>query len=202
MNLAVVAVLFGVAGHAVEPPPVVTRSEWGARPPVLEMRPHRPTRLTIHHSGVASNPNRGLEDKLRGLQAFSQREDRLASGRTKPAWADIPYHWYIGVDGRIGEARDPRFAGDTNTEYDPTGHLSIVLEGNFDVEEPTAAQIRSLWRLSEYLALRHQIEPSFIAGHLDYAATACPGKNLIGEVRKIARRVELRRKAGGTLTAR
>lgn len=187
----------GLAGTAVAPPEIVSGDARGARPPRFEMRVPTRTHLTIHHDGARSNPNRSREDKLRGLQAFSQREDRLASGRTKPAWPDVPYHWSIGVDGRIGEARDPRFAGDTNTEYDPAGHLLIVFEGDFEEEGPNGPQIRALWRLSESLVFRYGIDASRVAGHLDFARTACPGKNLIGEVRKIARRVDLRRRALG-----
>lgn len=71
----------------------VSRTAWGAKAPVLPMTPHAPARLTIHHTGTAQNHGRTIEQKLSGLQAFSQRADSLASGRQKPAWADVPYHY-------------------------------------------------------------------------------------------------------------
>ena len=39
------------------------------------------------------------------------------------------------------------YAGDTATSYDPHGHLLVVLEGDFNLEDPTAAQLDSLVRV-------------------------------------------------------
>lgn len=185
------ATLLLLASSAPPQPAIVSREEWGAKPRLEGARPHTIRLLTIHHTGVKSNPNRSLEDKLRGLQAFSQREDKLASGRTKPAWPDIPYHYYISHDGRIGQGREWFFAGDTNTEYDPAGHLLFVLEGEFDQETPTEAQLKSLRELTVWAVWKWRLSSDKIAGHKDVSAqTACPGKNLdqyLPELRKIVR---------------
>ncbi len=178
-------------------PQMLTREQWGAKPPVPPWREHKPFRITIHHAGVGSNHERSLIDKLQGLQAFSQREDKLASGQTKPPWPDIPYHWYIDIHGQIAEARDPSLAGDTNTEYDPAGHLLIVLEGNFEVEEPTAGQIRALDAMVMYLAEKYGVRPEHIGAHKDFAQTSCPGKNLYPEVAKLRDRWSLALKTRG-----
>lgn len=159
-------------------PPLVTRKEWGAKPPALPMIAHQPSRLTIHHTGVKSNRNLTLEEKLRGLQAFSQREDRLASGKTKPAWPDVPYHYYIDITGRTGEGRDVHYKGDTNTTYDPAGHVLVVLEGNFEVESPTSAQLASLRQMVEWLTSEWRIPSARIGAHRDFAQTDCPGDSL------------------------
>src|SRR5687768_15955972 len=58
----------------------VPRPAWGAHAPVLPMAEHVPRRLTIHHTATAQNPARPVEQKMSGLQAFSQRDDSLASG--------------------------------------------------------------------------------------------------------------------------
>ncbi|MBL8087000.1 MAG: N-acetylmuramoyl-L-alanine amidase [Chthonomonas sp.] len=163
-------------------PTIVTREEWGAkiRRPGAQLQ--RISKITIHHTGVASAPLRSLEDKLRGLQAFSQREDKLADGRTKPAWVDIPYHYYISIDGRVGEGRRWRYTGDTNTEYDPTGHLLIVVEGNFEIEKPTDAELVTLRQMVLWAAKKFHVPVEEIKGHGDYAKTDCPGKALIAEL--------------------
>jgi len=175
-------------------PPIVARADWGARPMLPGARRHPITNITIHHTGVRSAPARSLVDKLRGLQAFSQRAERLASGRWKPAWPDIPYHFYISWDGRIGEARDPAYAGDTNTEYDPVGHLLIVVEGEFDQETPTEPQLRSLDTLTLWAAERWRVPAFRIAGHRDFSAqTACPGRALDAYLPQLRNFVRLRR---------
>ena len=126
---------------------------------------------------------------MRSLQAFSQSEGILAGGRRKPAWPDVPYHFYIGLDGRIAEARDINFVGDTNTDYDPTGHVLIVLEGNFEKEHASQQQLRALDELSLWLAVTWKIPAAKIKGHRDYAATACPGKNLLNKLPRLRKNI-------------
>ena len=156
----------------------LSRAEWGARAPVAPMEGHRPSRITIHHTATPQAPARTLTQKLRGLQGFSQAPGALASGGTKPAWPDVPYHYYVAVDGTVGEGRDAGYVGDSNTAYDPRGHLLIVVEGNFETEQPTPAQWAALVRLAAQVAGRWDIDPATIDGHRDFAQTLCPGKNL------------------------
>jgi hypothetical protein len=172
---------------------LVSRTEWGAKPPVLPMKAHTLTRLTIHHTGTNQNFDRTVADKLRGLQLFSQRDDSLASGRLKPAWPDVPYHFYVGVDGVVGEGRDWRYAGDTNTEYDPAGHLLVVVEGNFQKDTLTTAQRRTLDVIVPALAQRFRIPASRLASHRDYARTECPGANLYAELPRYRELIRARR---------
>lgn len=175
------------ASQPAEPaPPMLTRAEWGSRPPVLPMRAHAPRRITIHHTGVRSDTTRALVAKLQGLQQWSQRDDSLAGGRRKPAWPDIPYHYYIDIRGQIAEARDVNYVGDTNTEYDPSGHILVVVEGNFEVEQPNDAQLAALRVTTRWLARTWRVPSDSIAAHRDFARTTCPGRSLyayIGELR-------------------
>jgi hypothetical protein len=161
---------------------VVSRAAWSARPPVLPTKAHVPQRITIHHTATALNHNRTLEEKLRGLQAFSQRDDSLADGRRKPAWADVPYHFYVAADGRVGEGREWRWVGDSNTPYDPAGHLLVVIEGNFEREQLTDAQRATLDRLIPALARRFSVPGSLLGAHRDFARTSCPGTNVMSEL--------------------
>lgn len=195
--VAAVSLAAGCAG--VQPAPMIpanvefiSRAEWGAKPPVLPMRAHTLTRLTIHHTGTSQNPARSVSEKLQGLQLFSQRDDSLASGRRKPAWADVPYHFYVAVDGAVGEGRDWRYAGDSNTAYDPAGHLLVVVEGNFQRDTLTSAQRATLDALVPALARHFGIAADMLASHRDYADTECPGAYLYAELprfRELIRRV-------------
>jgi hypothetical protein len=163
----------------------VPRAAWGARAPVLPMTQHVPKRLTIHHTATVQNPTRTIEAKLSGLQAFSQRDDSLASGRKKPAWADVPYHYYVAVDGAVAEGREWRYVGDTNTEYDPAGHLLVVVEGNFEADTLTSAQSRTLNALVPALARHFHITAPMLGGHRDFANTLCPGRTLYAEIPRL-----------------
>lgn len=182
--------LAGCAPHAARPVVrevpaelrLVSREAWGARPPVLPMRAHEPVRLTIHHTATTQDLGRDVGAKLRGLQAFSQRDDSLSSGQKKPAWPDVPYHYYVAVDGSVGEGRDWHYAGDSNTPYDPSGHLLVVVEGNFQKDSLTSAQRHALDVLVPALAARFGIPADRLASHRDYARTDCPGERLYAEL--------------------
>lgn len=168
-------------------PDIVTRQHWGAKEPAFAMSPHLPRFITVHHTAVRQQPKVSVVQKMRNLQTFSQTEAHLPTGRRKPEWADVPYHFYIDCAGRIAEGRNMDYAGDTNTPYNPTGHIQVVLEGNFEAEEPSHQQLRSLEQLALWLALMRDIGVSDIKGHKDYVATACPGKNVhakLPELRK------------------
>jgi hypothetical protein len=162
----------------ISKPEIISRESWKAKKPVGKGKTHTIKFITIHHSASNQKPTRPIEQKLRNLQNFSQSRAKLASGKTKPAWFDVPYHYYIAPDGKIAEARQIEFAGDTNTSYDPTGHALIVLEGNFEIEEPTAEQIAAMKLLTAWLADKYEVNIDNIKAHNDYTSTACPGKNL------------------------
>ncbi|MFW5696945.1 MAG: peptidoglycan recognition family protein [Fimbriimonadaceae bacterium] len=180
--------ILGVA-LAVPVPDIVTREEWGANQPVIDLEEHEIVTITIHHTGTRQNEERTLEDKLRGLQSFSQSEGRLASGKFKPAWADIPYHYYIDVTGRIGEGRSIEYPGDSNTSYNPAGHALIVVEGSFPLDELRPEQKESLYELTAYLADKYEVPANTILGHNDWTPgeTVCPGTtitNLLPDLRQ------------------
>lgn len=165
-------------------PAMMRREDWGAKPMVLDLPAHTITHITVHHTGVKQNPERSFVDKLRGLQAWSQREDKLASGQTKPQWADIPYHYYIDVNGEIGECRPVGVPGDTNTDYDTTGHALVVVEGLFPEDHLSYAQRKALRNVVTWLAFRFDVPAERVQGHSDMAPgqTTCPGETLVKEL--------------------
>ncbi len=167
----------------------ISREEWGAQPPILEMQPHTIERITIHHSAVLASPDMDPVKKMQGLQNFSQSNTVLGNGKPKPAWADVPYHFVIYPNGEVAEGRGPQFVGDTNTKYDPSGHLLINVEGNFEEQQPTEEQMEALIQLVTSASRHYQVEAEFIEGHRDFAQTACPGKNLWEKLEGLRERV-------------
>jgi hypothetical protein len=133
--------------------------------------PQRITSITLHHEG-SPEPLRPKDDpvrKLRGLQSWG------ASDRN---WWDVPYHFLIDLDGRMYEGRDWHYMGETNTTYDPTGHLLISVLGNYNRQEPTQAQLNAIADLMAWAVQRFHVPLDSIRGHYQYAETNCPGKNL------------------------
>ncbi|MEM6334779.1 MAG: peptidoglycan recognition family protein [Planctomycetota bacterium] len=159
---------------------ILTREQWQAKPPAFDMIPQTVDAITIHHTAMPQRPDRDPGQALRNLQAFSQREDTLANGKHKKAWADVPYHFYIHPTGTIVEARDLNYQGDTNTNYDLQGQAQIVLEGNFEEIDPTPEQLQSLTQLVAALQQQYDIPTTRIATHGERAPnqTLCPGKSL------------------------
>lgn len=154
------------------PAPVITldimpRESWGAQAadPSL-MQYHTIERLTVHHAGDQSATTGPA--RYRSWQAF-----HIGRG-----WGDLAYHYIIGLDGTVYSARDPRYAGATGTNYDPASHLLIVVEGNFNQDDPTPAQLDALVRVLAWASIAFEVSPSTISGHRDHASTACPGDNL------------------------
>lgn len=167
-------------GLTSNPPPprahpvvsVTSRGDWGAKSPqTSRMTPHTITRLTVHHAGSQSGTTGPAQ--FRGWQSWHM------SGQ---GWPDIAYHLLIGIDGTVYQGRDPAYRGDTGTSYDTTGHFLVVVEGNFEVEKPTAAQIESLEAVLAWASEHYGVSPATISGHGDHAATSCPGRHLEGRI--------------------
>lgn len=93
-------------------------------------------------------------------------------------WPDIAYHFIVGLDGKVYEGRPYTAAGDTATEYDPRGHLLIVVEGDFDVATPTPEQVEMLAEMVAWGSQQFDVGVATVNGHRDLAATTCPGENL------------------------
>jgi hypothetical protein len=179
---------------AVSGPAIVTRDQWQAKPALPGMKQQNPLAIILHNTGEPQNPKVSLETKMRNLQSFSQKPGMVTPTHSKPAWPDVPYHFYVDVSGRIAEGRDIRFAGDTNTSYDTTNYIQLVVEGDFEKEMPLPAQMAALEELLAWLTLSWNIPVDRISVHKDHAATDCPGRNFMTLLPGVLRRVALRRK--------
>lgn len=133
--------------------------------------PHRIHTITLHHSGSPQplRPGESPVEKLRGLQAWGEKDKN---------WWDVPYHFLVDLEGRVYEGRDWRYMGETNTRYDPRGHLLISVLGNYDLQEPTPAQVVAVTELMAWAAAEFDVPPERIHGHGDLTDTSCPGTHL------------------------
>ena len=158
-------------GTVASLPPAVASSLVAGGADMRVRVPQHITSITLHHEG-SPKPLRPEDDpvaQLRGLQAWG------ASDRN---WWDVPYHFLIDLDGRIYEGRDWHYMGETNTTYDPSGHLLISILGNYNLQEPTPAQLDAIADLMAWAVGKFHVPLDSIRGHYQYAQTNCPGKNL------------------------
>ncbi len=152
-------------------PPAIRNSEIAGGADMRLRIPHRITNVTLHHTGD-SRPLLHADSavfRLRGIQRWG------ASDRN---WWDVPYHFLLGLGGEIFEGRDYRFMGETNTAYDPGGHFLISVIGNYQVQEPTQAQLNSIADLMAWALDEFDLPLEKIGGHYNYADTGCPGQHL------------------------
>ncbi|SFB72819.1 peptidoglycan recognition protein family protein [Massilia yuzhufengensis] len=178
----ILAALLALPAHAGEPLAAVERAivpvaSWGGTPAdATKARRHTITQITLHHQGEAFKPGTDPQAYLRRLQTWS---------RTTKGWLDIPYHYVIDLDGRVYEARNIDFAGDTNTEYDPSGHALIEVVGNFEEVEPNQQQLDAVVNVMALLAAKYKVSLDDIKSHRDHSdKTVCPGANLYRYVKE------------------
>lgn len=149
---------------------IIPRSGWNADEP-REFKKHDLVRITIHHEGTRFDMNDDAAKHIKNVQVWGMGKDRN--------WVDIPYHFLLAPDGTIYEGRDVHTVGETNTEYDPTGHLLISLLGNYEEQEINPKQLDALVKLIALNCKKYNLPYETIASHKDYSAqTSCPGKNL------------------------
>jgi hypothetical protein len=157
-----------------QPPPTAktsTVAAFGSVPrswiPTVSPRPWK--WIVIHHSATPAG-NAAVFDKM--------HKDK--------GWDELGYHFVIGNGTQSGDGQievGPRWpkqkwgahAKTPNNEFNERG-IGICLVGNFDVERPTPAQVRSLTRLVTYLMKTYSISPRDVIGHGETKPTDCPGR--------------------------
>lgn len=150
---------------------IVTKSEWNG----VEGRPykqHVPVQITVHHEGgKLLTVNDDAKQRLKNIQTWGMGPDRK--------WADVPYHLLIAPDGTVLQGRNPLVVGETNTEYDPTGHLLICFLGNYNQQKLDENLLKVLVNLLADQCIKYNISPKDISTHRDHSKqTTCPGDDI------------------------
>jgi len=125
--------------------------------------------IVIHHSATPTG----------GAAAF----DKMHKAK---GWDELGYHFVIGngtdtPDGKIEVG--PRWPKQKWGAHDKTpGNqfnehgIGICLVGNFDVNHPSNAQMKSIEKLVAYLMKTYHIPADHVLGHGETKATECPGR--------------------------
>lgn len=151
---------------------IITRADWGARPPRHAYRIDTPTpELWLHHT--AGN-HRGAT----GMRAI-QNVHMDSRG-----WSDIAYSFVVDrIDLKVYEGRGAGVAGGHTRGHNRISHAICVM-GNFETLIPQPALIDLLAELVAYGHERRWWPAEFTGGHRDAsgASTACPGRNLYARI--------------------
>ncbi len=150
---------------------IQSRSEWKAQE-ARSFKQHVPIMITVHHEGgkVLTTAD-DAKQRLRNIQTWTMGPDRK--------WTDIPYHLLIAPDGTVYQGRNPLTVGETNTEYDPTGHLLICFLGNYNQQKLDDKLLKLLINLLADQCIKYGISPKDISTHRDHSKqTACPGEDI------------------------
>lgn len=180
--LALSPKLTAQAPQPVSKPNIVTRSEWGARPPRCEFE-RNPciNAVTVHHTAT-SNEYSDAREVVRAIQRYHQ---------DSRGWCDIGYHFLIDRDGVIYEGR-PLWAVGAHVRGRNVGNVGVALIGNYEEAQVSERQMAALVELVSWLVKEHGVPLGNIRGHRDYASTACPGRHAYARLRELRLRVAQR----------
>ncbi len=145
-------------------------------------------KVVVHHTGTDSGENLDSTDKVKAIYQYHT---------VTRGWGDIGYHYLIGRDGKIYEGRaGGDYVVGGHVYCNNIGTVGIALIGNFQEQEPSLEQLKSLSKLSLYLAQKYKLdltakewfhgsETYNLIGYKDIGATACPGLNLYAYLPKL-----------------
>ena len=165
---------------------IVSRADWGARPPRREPERGSIELAVVHHTalGRLDAPGTDPAAALRAIQQLHMDDN---------GWDDIGYHLLVDRRGVVNEGR----AGGVDRPLvgaHALGHnrrsTAIALIGDFSAEEPSTAALAGLAAAIAHKlgALGLSADTATIRGHGELAVTECPGAALSACLPEIRRR--------------
>lgn len=144
--------------------------------------------ITFHHDGMDA-----FRDTTEWAAAARLETIRVAHRRRNPPFGDIGYHYIIDPAGRVWQGRPLDWQG-AHVGGQNEGNLGICLLGNYEQQQPTAAQERAVQSFLSAQMAAYRVPPNRVYTHRELAATLCPGRYLqprLAAVRAEAGRVRL-----------
>lgn len=151
---------------------IVTRKEWGARPPKSTAPMARSDGLHVHHTTGSNLGNENYPQWVRNIQNYHM---------DKKGWDDIGYSFLVDEYGNIYVGRGWGIAGAHTLGYNEESH-GVAYLGNGSERIPR----KVVWAYQD-LVVRHdkRYGKGYVYGHRDRASTACPGNNLYDRLARI-----------------
>jgi hypothetical protein len=172
------------------PTGVIPRSRWAKAAPIpANMNRMLPIgRITFHHDGMNV-----FRDTSESAAAERLELIRRAHVNRRPAFGDIGYHYIIDPAGRVWQGRPLTWQG-AHVGGQNEHNLGICLLGNYEQQQPNAAQERTIRRFLVSQMHQHRVTQHRVFTHRELAATACPGRLLqprLAAARSAAARVRI-----------
>ncbi len=163
----------------VPKPRIISREEWGARPPKYSYTNHPYfDKLTQHHAaGYKATTIEQGKQQMRAIQDLHQNVR---------GWNDIGYHFVVDRSGNIYQGRPETVIG-AHVGGANTGNIGVCVLGCYHPpetsyyckDELTPASMDSLVKLFAWISETYGYNPQVLLGHRDYfGTTACPGDNI------------------------
>lgn len=185
------------ADNDLPKPVIISRTEWGARPPTHDYSLHPYyIKLTLHHAAgfSADNIDEGKE-QLRAIQDLHQ----VVRG-----WSDIGYHFVVDKAGNIYQGRPETVIG-AHVLDNNTGNIGVCVLGCYHPPELycgdwlTDATTNSLVALYAWISGEYNYDPNVLKGHREYPYndTSCPGNNVYEKLSWFRDEIERYMELGG-----
>lgn len=132
--------------------------------------------IVVHHT------------KIEDMTVASIHDHHLRNG-----WAGIGYHKVVLPDGTVADGR-PEAAVGAHAYGVNRRSVGVVVVGDFDVRQPSAAQLAALTDVVTAWAVKYRLNSDQVVGHRDvFARTTCPGRQFPWEEFKQALAAKLGR---------
>ncbi|MBI1277398.1 MAG: hypothetical protein GC179_04655 [Anaerolineaceae bacterium] len=182
---------------------IISRDQWGARPPNHEASnefgfantaidkawyvypgdlAEAYSTVAIHHSAIPLDTN----ETMSSVQDLHMDTNH---------WADVGYHYVIDKNGIVYEGRDIHVRGASVAGYN-TGTIGVCVMGNFEIDSPLAIQLTVLQQVVNWLSAAYTL--THLAAHGEFnPESLCPGKNMLPYLDTLAQVAGLQRGTGG-----
>ncbi|XP_030400189.1 peptidoglycan recognition protein 1 [Gopherus evgoodei] len=175
--LTQVVLLSALCATTLGCPTIVSRRQWGARPPRSRVPLRTPVPyVIIHHTtGNRCTSQASCSREVKGIQNYHMNTQR---------WSDIGYNFLIGEDGRVYEGRGWKTMGAHAKKWNHKS-LGFSFLGNFSNRIPSAAALNAAKSLIQCAISRGFLKRSYtVTGHRNVNPTSCPGNALYRVISK------------------
>lgn len=149
--------------------PMITREQWGAKPPKhIEPLKLPVPYVIIHHTYIPDvcNTTEQCIKSMQSMQRFHQVERK---------WDDIGYNFAVGGDGNIYEGRGWDRIGAHARSWNNKS-IGIVLIGDYTDKNPSSIMQKRAHEIIAFGVSNDYIDKGYtLYGHRQVGNTECPG---------------------------